>query len=126
MIESHKQKMRAGALGMDKFYVPPECRQQHKFGYKSDIWSAGVLMFLLLSGSMPFETQEDLDINYYDDQFETEQWQNISVEAKDLIDHILEYKFEERFSALEAMRHPWIVKNSPPPDLIMHEDNYEE
>ncbi|CDW75977.1 calcium-dependent protein kinase 17-like [Stylonychia lemnae] len=99
------------------FYIPPEVRNEHVYGYKSDLWSLGILLFLMLSGNLPFDNTDDLENNYYEDQFE---------KAKDFIDHLLEGSYEERFSAYEALNHPWIVENSPPPDINLNQDQDDE
>lgn len=44
------------------------------------------------------------------------EWSSISILAKDLIDSLLEVDYNNRYSALEALNHPWIVQNSPAPD----------
>ncbi len=59
------------SIGLDRFYIPPEARNNHVIGYKSDIYCVGSIMCLLLGGSMPFETKEDHENNYYDDMFES-------------------------------------------------------
>ena len=58
--------------------------------------------------------------------FLAEQWQNVSVEARDFIDLLLEANVEDRMSAYEALNHPWIVDNSPPPDINLNQDLEDE
>ena len=48
------------------------------------------------------------------------------MEAKDFIDHLLEINYEDRYTAYEALNHPWIVNNAPAPDLINNQDQEEE
>jgi len=74
-------------------------------------------MFSLLCGYLPFDNIEDFEQNYYEHHFMTPEWENVSIYARDLIDHLLEEDYGHRFSAKDAMRHPWIVQNSPPPEL---------
>ena len=96
-------------------YAAPEVLQQN-YNEKCDIWSAGVLLYLLLSGHLPFIGSDETEIYgkiksiQYD--LNKELWQNISDEAKDLIKHMLVPQ-DERYSAKEVLEHPWfqIVNN---------------
>ena len=74
MDELYQNVVAQGFIGLDRFYIPPEMRRDCKFGYKSDLWNCGLILFLLLSGNLPFDTAEDLDNNYYENQFESEFW----------------------------------------------------
>ena len=90
-------------------YVSPEVLGQN-YTEKCDIWSCGVLLFLLLSGRLPFNGQDENEIFTkikkckYD--MNDDVWKNISNEAKDLIKHMLVYE-EERYTAKEVLAHPW-------------------
>ena len=104
-FKSNKFSSRVGSLN----YVSPEVLKQ-SYTEKCDIWSAGVILFLLLSGEFPFNGEEDKEIlgkiksvNY---NMDSELWKNISNEAKDLIKHMLVNE-DERFSAKEVLAHPW-------------------
>ena len=86
-----------------------------KYDEKCDMWSCGVIMFMMLSGKAPFNGDNDEEIyqsvrkGKYD--FDNEKWDEISNEAKDLIKKLLIHDFNKRFSAKEALNHPWIVKH---------------
>ena len=90
-------------------YISPEVLNQ-EYTEKCDIWSAGVILFLLLTGRIPFYGKDDSEIfskikniTYnMDDSI----WKNISNEAKDLIKHIFVPE-NQRFSAKEVLSHPW-------------------
>ena len=96
-------------------YVAPEILENEKYDEKCDMWSCGVIMFMMLSGKAPFDGDNDEEIyqsvrkGKYD--FDNEKWDEISNEAKDLIKKLLIHDFNKRFSAKEALNHPWIVKH---------------
>ena len=96
-------------------YVSPEVLKG-KYNQKCDIWSAGVILYAMLSGCFPFEGETDKDIckaimekDYIFSFFE---WRDISDNAKDLINHMF-CDEEQRYSAEEVLKHPWLVEMSP-------------
>ena len=101
----NKLNSRVGSV----YYISPEVIDG-AYTEKCDIWSGGVLLFLLLSGKLPFTGKDDHEIfskikscSYsMDDKI----WENISNEAKDLIRHMLVPE-NERFSAKDVLAHPW-------------------
>jgi len=107
----HKLTSRVGSV----HYVSPEVLSQN-YSEKCDIWSGGVLLYLLLSGQVPFNGHDDKEIFAqiksckYD--LDNSTWKNISEEAKDLIKHMLVPE-SERYSAKEVLAHPWfnIINN---------------
>ena len=92
------------------YYVSPEILQG-SYSEKCDIWSAGVILYILLSGDPPFNGPSDIAIYKkiaqmkYD--FPEKKWANISDEAKDLIKHMIAPEFE-RYTARQVMEHPWM------------------
>lgn len=97
------------------YYIAPEVL---KFSYdeKCDIWSVGVILYLMLVGYPPFngkdekKIQEAIKKGRY--QLTEDEWANISPEAKDLVAGMLEYNPRQRMSALEALKHPWIKEHT--------------
>jgi calcium-dependent protein kinase len=109
--EKNKLTLKIGS----SYYMAPEVING-RYDEKCDLWSCGVIMFILLSGNPPFEGQDDnevlREIVKGKFSFSTPVWEEISNEAKDLIKSLLKYNPEERISAAEALKHPWINKHS--------------
>ncbi|XP_072346370.1 phosphorylase b kinase gamma catalytic chain, skeletal muscle/heart isoform-like isoform X1 [Scyliorhinus torazame] len=81
------------------------------YGKEVDMWSCGVIMYTLLSGSPPFWHRKQMlmlrmimDGNY---NFDSPEWQDRSDTVKDLISHLLIVKPEDRFTADQALAHPF-------------------
>ncbi|KAL0353646.1 UNVERIFIED_CONTAM: Calcium-dependent protein kinase [Sesamum angustifolium] len=93
------------------YYVAPEVLRR-KYGKEVDIWSAGVMLYILLSGVPPFwaETERgifDAVLRGHVD-FESEPWPSISASAKDLVSRMLTQDPKKRITAAEVLEHPWI------------------
>ena len=97
------------------YYVPPEILAG-KYTEKCDIWSSGVILYILLSGEPPFNGSNDnliySKIKKIDFNFPEERWRNISNEAKDLISKMIVSE-DKRLSASQVLQHPWfnLLKN---------------
>ena len=95
------------------YYIAPEVLKK-SYGYECDIWSLGVILYMLLSGTPPFDGFDDqsilqkVKIGKY--SLEGESWELISNEAKDLIKKMLTYSPENRISAEDALKHEWFKK----------------
>jgi len=96
------------------YYIAPEVLQKH-YGPEADVWTAGVILYVLLSGVPPFwaDTYEGVLHNVRDGHFdfESDQWHRISDSAKDLIRKMLCPCPSERLKAHEVLKHPWICDN---------------
>ncbi len=94
------------------YYVAPEILIKD-YSEKCDIWSAGVILYILLSGEPPFNGSNNKNIYYkistYKYNFPENKWNNISNEAKDLISKILVPE-EQRISADDILNHEWFKK----------------
>ncbi|KAI8026050.1 Calcium-dependent protein kinase 4 [Camellia lanceoleosa] len=101
------------------YYVAPEVLLKH-YGPEADVWTAGVILYILLSGVPPFwaETQQgifDAVLKGHID-FESDPWPLISDSVKDLIRKMLCSRPSERLTAHEVLCHPWICENGVAPD----------
>ncbi|EEE61563.1 hypothetical protein OsJ_15923 [Oryza sativa Japonica Group] len=101
------------------YYVAPEVLLKH-YGPEADVWTAGVILYILLSGVPPFwaETQQgifDAVLKGFID-FDSDPWPVISESAKDLITKMLNPRPKERLTAHEVLCHPWIRDHGVAPD----------
>ncbi|GAA0176090.1 non-receptor serine/threonine protein kinase [Lithospermum erythrorhizon] len=101
------------------YYVAPEVLRK-SYGPEADVWSAGVILYILLCGVPPFwaETERGIfrQILLGKLDFESEPWPGISDSAKDLIRKMLDRNPRTRLTAHEVLCHPWIVDDSLAPD----------
>ncbi|EGF79735.1 hypothetical protein BATDEDRAFT_89426 [Batrachochytrium dendrobatidis JAM81] len=96
-------------------YVPPEILKDHGHGTPVDMWSLGVITYVLLSGYTPFwggETnsttvlyQAIVEGSY---EYDPENWDKISADAKNFISKLLLVDPSKRMTAAEALKHPWL------------------
>jgi calcium-dependent protein kinase len=96
------------------YYIAPEVLFE-KYDEKCDVWSCGVIMYILLCGYPPFNADNDTEIlnkiKIGKFTFPEEEWDNVSSEAKDLISKMLAYKPADRYSASECLGHKWFSEN---------------
>ena len=89
-------------------YIPPEMIKEEKYNAeKTDIWSAGIILYLMLCGHLPFY-EEDNQIMYdkiIKGDYDIPQF--LSEEAKDIIKKILEVDPKKRLNFEEIKNHPW-------------------
>lgn len=100
-----------GAIGT-AYYIAPEVLMG-SYNHKCDLWSCGVIIFILLAGYPPFDGSNDEEIlskvKKCSFSFKNQAWKSISQEAKDLITLLLS-PASSRISAEEALKHPWLEK----------------
>lgn len=102
-----KMKTYAGTA----YFIAPEVIT-HSYTESCDMWSAGVMLYIMLCGYPPFYGENDNEIltavlkGKYD--YDDEIWDNISEDAKDMIDRCLKPE-KTRISPKEALNHPWLL-----------------
>ncbi|CAB4012377.1 myosin light chain kinase, smooth muscle-like, partial [Paramuricea clavata] len=99
------------ALGTPDF-VAPEAISFNEIKPQTDMWSTGVLTYVLLSGLMPFGGDTDnetlCNISNVDWEFDEDSFEEISSDARDFIEKLLTLHPEDRLSSTDAMGHPWM------------------
>ncbi|KAE8715285.1 Calcium-dependent protein kinase 5 [Hibiscus syriacus] len=102
------------------YYVAPEVLLKH-YGPECDVWSAGVIIYILLCGVPPFwdETEQGVFNQVLRGQpdFTTEPWPSISNSEKDLVKRMLVKDPKKRLTAYECLRHPWVQEDGIAPDI---------
>ncbi|XP_042504064.1 calcium-dependent protein kinase 20-like [Macadamia integrifolia] len=101
------------------YYVAPEVLRKH-YGQECDVWSAGVIIYILLSGVPPFwdETEQGIfeQVLKGELDFESDPWPSISESAKDLVRRMLVRDPKKRLTAHEVLCHPWVQVDGVAPD----------
>jgi calcium-dependent protein kinase len=95
------------------YYIAPEV-MRGKYTEKCDVWSAGVIVFMMLSGTPPFDGNSDAEImsnvskgKYF---FNGRTWDGISSDAKDFVRQLMTLDPSSRVSAKAALAHPWMFQ----------------
>ena len=105
----NEYKKNKGIVG-SSYYIAPEV-VKGKYDEACDLWSIGVIMYILLVGTPPFNGDDEDDIiravtiGKYDTSYP--QYTSLSDNAKDLITRLLKFNPKERITAEEALNHPF-------------------
>ena len=93
------------------YYIAPEVLKG-SYTEKCDIWSCGVILYVLLAGYFPFRGKKKsevlLKISKGEYQMIGKEWEAVSKEGKHLVINMLKYNPSDRFSAAQALSHKWI------------------
>lgn len=97
------------------YYIAPEVLDKN-YTNKCDLWSIGVMTYLLLSGEPPFNGKDDKEVlskvREGKFNFDSSVWKSISHSAKDFITQLLTMDIEKRPDAQQALKHTWISDNA--------------
>ncbi|EHB11033.1 MAP kinase-activated protein kinase 2 [Heterocephalus glaber] len=110
------------------YYVAPEVLGPEKYDKSCDMWSLGVIMYILLCGYPPFYSNHGLAISpgmktrirmgQY--EFPNPEWSEVSEEVKMLIRNLLKTEPTQRMTITEFMNHPWIMQSTKVPQTPLH------
>ncbi|KAG5626488.1 hypothetical protein H5410_011706 [Solanum commersonii] len=99
------------------YYVAPEVLHR-SYSLEADIWSIGVITYILLCGSRPFWARTESGIFRSvlrsDPNFEDLPWPSVSPDAKDFVKRLLNKDYRKRMTAAQALTHPWLRSESHP------------
>jgi len=111
-----QQMMMQTACGTPS-YVAPEVLNASGYGKEVDMWSIGVITYILLCGFPPFygDTVPEIFEQIMEANFDypEEYWGTVSKEAKDFINRLLVVDSDKRLTATDALRHPWLATGAP-------------
>ncbi|XP_011023116.1 PREDICTED: CDPK-related kinase 3 isoform X1 [Populus euphratica] len=97
------------------YYVAPEVLHR-SYSLEADIWSIGVITYILLCGSRPFWARTESGIFRAvlrsDPNFEDVPWPSVTPEAKDFVKRLLNKDYRKRMTAVQALTHPWLRDDS--------------
>ncbi|XP_037065678.1 myosin light chain kinase, smooth muscle isoform X3 [Peromyscus leucopus] len=97
-------------------FVAPEVINYEPIGYATDMWSIGVICYILVSGLSPFmgdndnETLANVTSATWD--FDDEAFDEISDDAKDFISNLLKKDMKNRLNCTQCLQHPWLMKDT--------------
>jgi len=98
------------------YYVAPQVLAG-KYDQLSDLWSCGVIMYVILCGYPPFYGETDADVltkvrlgNF---TFNAADWKNVSEDAKNLIRLLLKMNPRDRYTAEQSLHHVWVKNKAP-------------
>jgi len=99
-----------------------------KYDQMSDMWSIGVIMYVMLCGYPPFFGETDADVlgkvrlgNF---SFNPADWKNISDDAKNLIRNLLKMNPRDRYTAAQTLNHEWIKNKAPKAKQVTLSGNF--
>ncbi|OAY40200.1 CDPK-related kinase 1 [Manihot esculenta] len=108
------------------YYVAPEVLHR-SYGTEADMWSVGVIAYILLCGSRPFWARTESGIFRAvlkaDPIFDDAPWTSLSPEAIDFVKRLLNKDYRKRPTAAQALSHPWLADHHDmkiPLDMIVY------
>ncbi|EOY23676.1 PREDICTED: CDPK-related kinase 4 isoform X1 [Theobroma cacao] len=107
------------------YYVAPEVLHR-SYSVEADMWSIGVITYILLCGSRPFWARTESGIFRSviraDPNFNDSPWPSVSPEAKDFVKRLLNKDHRKRMTAAQALTHPWLrdENHAVPLDILIY------
>ncbi|CAL9115231.1 unnamed protein product [Musa acuminata var. zebrina] len=108
------------------YYVAPEVLHR-SYGTEADMWSIGVIAYILLCGSRPFWARTESGIFRAvlkaEPTFDEAPWPSLSSQAKDFVKKLLNKDYRKRMTAAQALCHPWLRNFEEvkiPQDIIVY------
>lgn len=102
--------------GTPQYFAPEVLRRRHtvagrgRYGKQADMWSVGIVLYVLLSGVPPFDVNESIDVVADAKiEFPDPEWENVSQDAKDLVLQLLAADPALRITISQACNHSWIL-----------------
>ncbi|XP_050989332.1 serine/threonine-protein kinase D1 isoform X1 [Labeo rohita] len=91
-------------------YLAPEVLRNKGYNRSLDMWSVGVIIYVSLSGTFPFNEDEDIHDQIQNAAFmyPPNPWKTVTPEAIDLINNLLQVKMRKRYSVDKSLSHPWL------------------
>jgi len=108
-------------------FLAPEIVNYESISTKTDMWSVGVICYILLSGYSPFlgdsdaETFNNITSGSFD--FNVEEFETISENGKHFISSLLVKSKEKRLSANHCLAHPWLLHNIDTSETLINTEN---
>lgn len=93
------------------YYVAPEVVSGQQYDERCDVWSVGVIMYIMLTGTPPFFGNNDdeviASVKQARPDYSQPIWSQLSPMAKDLVQKMLTFNWMHRPTAAECLKHPW-------------------
>ncbi|KAJ3443355.1 serine/threonine-protein kinase fhke-related [Anaeramoeba flamelloides] len=102
-------------VGTSNYLAPEIFKTSQGYNEECDLWSAGIVLYIMLSGLMPFsEDREDMSLTKQIStgtfDFPSPEFDEVSIAAKNLIRRLIQVEISSRLSAVEALEHPWTTE----------------
>jgi len=111
------------------YYIAPDVLKGTGYDKSCDLWSVGVIAYILLAGYPPFNGSDNSEVynairqGRY--QFPSSDWAGTSRQSRDFIRRLLQKDPRKRMTAEQALNHPWMVTNADC-DIILIEDDCQD
>jgi len=109
-----------GRIGTWSYWAPEQLNQQ-PYDFAVDMWSLGVVLYILLVGFHPFDPEGEAseqqilsNMKAGNVPYETEEWSGVSTQAKLLVQSLLQAEPSKRCTAAELISHPWVLGRDVP------------